>query len=244
MPNRLAVISDVHGNLPALEAVLKDIADRGGVDQYVMLGDYAAMNAWPGECVTRLRTLPNCLHVRGNTDRYALSENASGDPAKPHPLQAVFNWTRARLDADDRAFLRDLPVSHTIDVGAHRLIATHSTLDSDERSVNQATPDAELVELFKGDSATMLLTGHTHVQYARRLGATGKQIINPGSVGVPFDGDQRAAYAMVAADEVGNLTVRLRRVAYDVEAAISGVRAAGCPSEPLIVPRLRQAAPV
>src|SRR3954447_24586578 len=102
---RLAVLSDVHGNWPALVAVLADLAAQGGADQHVMLGDYAAMGAWPGECVARLRGLPNTRHIKGNTDRYLFADLRSpltdltpeAREAADRQREAVFGWSRDRV---------------------------------------------------------------------------------------------------------------------------------------------------
>jgi diadenosine tetraphosphatase ApaH/serine/threonine PP2A family protein phosphatase len=206
----LAVLYDIHANLPALEAVLAD-ADAAGADRFLLGGDYAALGAWPIETLDRLRALPNAQWIRGNWERWLPSmEEAPDIPF----VQGAGAWARQALGEDDIAGLAELPATTTID----GTLFSHASPVSDMRSFMPEPADDD-EEMMAGASARRLVFGHTHIQF-RRQGVDGVDLVNPGSVGLPFDGDQRAAYALV--DDAGEL--ELRRVAYDHERTAAAIR--------------------
>lgn len=251
MVRRVAVLSDVHGNLPALEAVLADIESGGGADEYVMLGDFAAMGAWPAESIAHLRAVPNLSAVRGNTDRHlAMGDRpelrgatAEARERERTTLDAIFGWAIERLSDADVAYLRGLPFQQPFQLGATPALAVHASPRTDEEPVVPATPDAELAQMLAGVAARIVFLGHTHVQFDRTEPATGIRVINPGSVGAPFDGDPRAAYAIVETEADAEPRIELRRVPYDIDAAVAGLRDRGFPAVEFVEARLRQARP-
>ena len=205
----IACLYDVHGNLPALEAVL---ADLGEADRYILGGDYALMGAWPAETVARLRELRPSTWIRGNADRW-LAE-------PPDQLRAAVDDARARLGDEVADVLAALPA--TAEDGD--MLVCHASPVSDMRSF-LAEPAEDEPELLDGVTASRLMFGHTHLQFRRM--ADGVELINPGSVGVPLDGDHRAAYAVIHDD--GRL--EQRRVAYDHMASAAKVRSLGAWAE-------------
>jgi putative phosphoesterase len=200
----IACLYDVHGNLPALEAVL---ADLGEADRYILGGDYALMGAWPADTVARLRELEPAIWIRGNADRW-LAE-------PPEQLQEAVDFARRELGpaADE---LTALPES----AEDGDMLVCHASPVSDVRGI-PPEPSDEDAELLEGVTATRLLFGHTHVAF-RRV-ANGIELVNPGSVGIPLDGDHRAAYALIHDDG----RVEHRRVAYDHMASAAKVRSLG-----------------
>jgi putative phosphoesterase len=200
----IACLYDVHGNLPALEAVL---ADFGEADRYILGGDYALMGAWPAETVARLRELEPAIWIRGNADRWL------ADP--PEQLQEAVGFARGELGAT-AAELAALP--ETAEDGG--MLICHASPVSDLRGI-PPEPSDEDAALLEGVTASRLLFGHTHVAFRRVAGAV--ELVNPGSVGIPLDGDHRAAYAVIHDDG----RVEHRRVAYDHEASAAKVRALG-----------------
>lgn len=218
---RTAVIFDVHGNLAALEAVLADAA-AAGVEGYAVGGDLALFGPDPAACVERLQALPDAVFVQGNTDRY-LAERRAMDPVP---------WFVERLGDERIAWLAGLPTRQ--ELAAHDALVVHATPRGDEEVLNDETPDAEAAAMVAGVTAATLLVGHVHLQYRRRVGDL--EVVNPGSVGLPFDGDQRAAWALL---EDG--VVERRRTAYDVEGVIAAVEASANPARELVARRLRAA---
>ena len=201
----IACLYDVHGNLPALKAVL---ADLGEADRYILGGDYALMGGWPAETVARLRELEPATWIRGNADRW-LAE-------PPEQLRAAVDDARARLGDEVADELAALPA--TAEDGD--LLVCHGSPVSDVRSF-LPEPAEDEPELLDGVTASRLMFGHTHLQFRRAAGDV--ELINPGSVGVPLDGDHRAAYAVIHDD--GRL--EFRRVAYDHQASAAKVRSLG-----------------
>jgi putative phosphoesterase len=201
----IACLYDVHGNLPALEAVL---ADLGEADRYILGGDYTFFGGWPAETVARLRELEPAIWIRGNGERW------TADP--PDQLREAIDNVRAQLGDTLVAELAALP--ETAEDGD--MLICHGSPVSDVRSF-LPEPAEDEPELLEGVTASRLMFGHTHLQFRRMAGDI--ELVNPGSVGVPLDGDHRAAYAVIHDD--GRL--ELRRVAYDHEASAAKVHSLG-----------------
>jgi predicted phosphodiesterase len=204
----LALLYDVHANLPALEAVLAD-AEAAGARRFVLGGDYTLFGAWPEETLARLREL-DAEWVRGNCDRWTADPDAA--PEIPEVRDAILR-SRELLGEADVAALGALPPELLRDGVRY----CHASPVSDVRSFlpEPADNDAELLARVE---EARLVFGHTHVQFTRR--ARGIELVNPGSVGMPTDGDHRAAYALVADDGA----LALRRVHYDHRASAAAVR--------------------
>ena len=219
----IALLYDVHGNLPALEAV---IADAGEVDEWVIGGDVALFGPWPAETVKRLRELPAAHWLRGNGERWVgAPHQAPDDPV----VQGAIAAGREALGTEVVRELAALPESIAL---AEATRCWHGSPVSDVRSFLPDPADDE-DELLDGVTERRLIFGHTHLPFARS--AHGIELVNPGSVGMPLDGDPRAAYAVIDADGV-----QLRRVAYDHEAAAAR---AGEVSGELFAQRIRTAHP-
>jgi predicted phosphodiesterase len=203
----LALIYDVHGNLPALEAVLEDAADAGA-ERFLLGGDYALFGAWPLESVERLREL-EAVWIRGNVDRWTAAPEEA-----PDQVQEAIVVCRELLSDDVVGELAALPESHT-EAG---VLYCHGSPVSDVRSF-PPEPAEEDAELLLGVEARRVVFGHTHLAFMRE-GPGSVELVNPGSVGMPLDGDHRAAYALV--DDDGR--VQHRRVVYDHLASAAAVR--------------------
>jgi predicted phosphodiesterase len=204
----LALLYDVHGNLPALEAVLDD-ASAVGADRFLLGGDYALMGAWPLETVERLRELEPAVWIRGNVDRWtAAPEDA------PEAVHAAIARCRELLGERVVGELAALPESHT----EEGVLYCHGSPVSDVRSF-LPEPAEEDAELLLGVETRRVVFGHTHLAF-RREGPGGVDLVNPGSVGIPLDGDRRASYALVGADG----EVEHRRVEYDHAASAAAIR--------------------
>jgi diadenosine tetraphosphatase ApaH/serine/threonine PP2A family protein phosphatase len=205
----LALLYDVHGNLPALEAVLRD-ATAQGAERFGLGGDYALFGAFPAETVARLREL-DAFWIRGNGERW------TGDPGAddaPEPMRPAIAACRDALGPGLVSELAALPFDH-VEAGAR---FCHASPVSDMRSFLPEPADAD-AELLEGVRDELLVFGHTHLPF-ERVAASGTRLVNPGSVGLPFDGDQRAAYALLTDDGA----VEHRRVVYDHEASAAAVR--------------------
>ena len=202
-----ALLYDVHGNLPALEAVLAD-ARAEGAAEFVLGGDYALFGAFPLETVARLREL-DAVWIRGNTDRWL--EDANDLPASDLNERALAHCRDALGELGPQ--LAALAPTATVD-GA---LVCHASPRSDMRSFMPA-PTEQDAELLSDGDPDVLVFGHTHLQFRRPSGR--HTLVNPGSVGLPFDGDRRAAYALWR----GPGDFELRRVAYDSDAYAADLR--------------------
>lgn len=207
----LALLYDVHGNLPALEAVLAD-ASAAGVDDYLIGGDVALFGPWPLETVTRLRELAPATWIRGNGERWTADEGAA-----PAPLRGATAAAREALGTDLVDELTALPESTLVRAGTR---AWHGSPVSDVRSFTPEPGDDE-DELLAGVTEQRLVFGHTHLPFKRTSDVHGIELVNPGSVGLPLDGDHRAAYALLRDDG----TIEHRRVTYDHASVPAALRA-------------------
>jgi diadenosine tetraphosphatase ApaH/serine/threonine PP2A family protein phosphatase len=207
------LLYDVHGNLPALEAVLAD-AETVGVDRWLLGGDYALFGGWPAETLELLGELPDAIWLRGNGERWAAApDQAPDDPVVQGAIGAVL----AILGPVEVAEQARLPESAELDPGTR---AWHGSPVSDVRSF-LPDPMPEDAELLEGVTDQRLVFGHTHVPFIRFDAEHGVELVNPGSVGMPFDGNPRAAWAVIHPDG----TVEHRRARYDHAAAARRVRA-------------------
>jgi putative phosphoesterase len=205
----LGVLYDIHGNLPALDAVLEE-TQLAGDDRYLLGGDYALFGAWPAETVARLREL-DATWIRGNVDRWV---DDPGEDDLPDEVRGAIGRCRELLDAETIAELGALPAA-LVEGGVRYC---HASPLSDLRSFPpEAGPEDE--ELLAGAEQARVVFGHTHLQFTR-VGGVGTELVNPGSVGIPLDGDHRAAFALAHPDG----RIELRRVEYDFQASASAVR--------------------
>jgi diadenosine tetraphosphatase ApaH/serine/threonine PP2A family protein phosphatase len=206
----LACLYDIHGSLPALEAVLADAA-AAGADAYLLGGDYGAWGPHPLECVGRLRELPHTTWIRGNGERW------TREPPLDRPDVVASLRERPSGYGSDEGWLYSLLAQVELD-GA---LYVHGSPLSDAESF-PAEPGADDERLLAGVADTSVVFGHSHLQF-RRAGPNGTTLINPGSVGMPLDGDVRGAYAI--RHDGGEF--EFRRVEYDVERAAAAYEALG-----------------
>jgi predicted phosphodiesterase len=200
----LAVLYDIHGNLVALDEVLKD-AEAAGADSYLLGGDFASWSPWPLQTVERLRALPNTTWIRGNGERW-LREPPADRPDVAAELRELDSglgteegWLyslQAQFELDGVLYVHGSPLS---DVDSFAAVAS----GDDER-------------MLVGVRDKTVVFGHSHLQF-KRAGPHGTTLINPGSVGMPLDGDVRAAYALRHDDG----EFEFRRVEYDNDRAAS-----------------------
>jgi putative phosphoesterase len=201
-----ALLYDIHGNLPALEAVL---ADAGAVDEFLLGGDYATFGAWPVETIERLRELERAEWIRGNVDRWLV------DPAgMPDFMEELVERSREMIGDELCRELAALPETAT----RGDTLYCHGSPVSDMDSFYPEPHETD-AERLGGVTARRVVFGHTHLSFERD-GPNGVQLVNPGSVGMPLDGDHRAAYAVIDGDRL-----QLRRVEYDWETSVAAVRA-------------------
>jgi predicted phosphodiesterase len=228
---RFAVLSDIHANLEALEAVLDD-ARQQRCAQFVCLGDVVGYNANPSECVQRIQEL-ECPVVKGNHDEQA--SNTLPTEGFNELAEEAIDWTRDQLSAEQKSWLADLRLTRQV----HDFAIVHATLDAPKRW-GYVFNELDAIASFTHQQSSLCFFGHTHWPMAfirdgavqrvaiDRLQLTNEKqyFVNTGSVGQPRDRDWRAAYCIYDTDEQ---TIEQRRVIYDLATAQRKVRAAGLP---------------
>ncbi len=236
---RYALISDIHANLPALDAVLADIARRGDADATYHLGDLVGYAPWPDETVARLRER-GISGIAGNYDStvgtgYKHCGCKYEDPQQEALSHESYAWTRARVTPETRRFLAALPFRiDLLPLGGHasgpRVVLVHGTPTLNTVYWTADRPDAfcsQMARLAGLKAGDVIAFGHTHVPWHRVV--EGIHFVNTGSVGRPKDGDWRAGYVLLDVDATG-ARVEFIRAEYDVDATMAAIRASTLPA--------------
>jgi putative phosphoesterase len=244
---RIAIFSDIHGNSIALDAVLASIDAAGGVDGFWFVGDAAALGHDPAATVSSLASIPGLVAVRGNTDRYIVTENLeeapnfaamlAGDEATRNRAAIMIRsmeWARDALAASgDLDWVASLPTDARVELpdGTRVLIVHASPGTDDGPGLRDTQSDEEIRALIAGADADLIIVGHTHLPIDRTV--DGVRIWNLGSVSMPFTDDVRAMWTLLEADESG---YRLERhyAEYDIDAMLAAAAAVEHPAIDLI----------
>ncbi len=226
---RIAIFSDVHANLPALDAVLADIR-ASGVDATYALGDLVGYAPWPDEVLERLRAEAIPIVMGNYDDGTGFDRDECGcaytDPVEKALGDLGFAWTKAHTSDEHKAFLRTLAPQIRFEADGRRYLLVHGSPRRINEYLYEDKPDQTFARIATGAGADVIVCGHTHRPYDKRVGAT--RFVNVGSAGKPKDGDPRACWALL--DTTAD-TVEFHRVAYDVEAAARAIEASDLPHE-------------
>jgi predicted phosphodiesterase len=218
---RVAALYDIHGNLPALEAVLEDVRDND-VDLIIVGGD--VVGPMPQETMARLLRLDiPARFIHGNGDRVVIA-HARGEPIDEVPTRYrdCIAWIAERLDNASRRAMAEWPLTCELEIdGLGQVLFCHATPQNDVDCFTRVTPDDRVKQLFAGVHARTVVCGHTHMQFDRIVGDV--RIVNAGSVGAPFAPPAGAHWLLLGPD------VQLRQTPYDVARAADEMRATGCP---------------
>jgi predicted phosphodiesterase len=219
---RVAILSDVHGNIRALEACLEDLEREGGADVIVGAGDFCMDGPKPRRVLETLQEI-GARCVRGNTERYIAMESI--DLFDEEGRDSIL-WQRDQVGETWLAWMRALPFSMTFGEGRDRLFISHANPKTDDEHVWPDADDATLEKFFGDVDASAFAFGHLHLPYTRAW--RGKLLVNVSSAGLPKDGDPRAHYAILT-QRSGGWQVRSRRVDFDVEKAMRDLDKSGIP---------------
>ncbi len=247
---RIAVLSDIHGNTLALDAVLDDIRQQGGADAYWIVGDLAAMGPDPVGALEQMAELPNAVFVRGNTDRYVCNLVNPKDTllwaqeAPQHALGiierlAMLTWAQGALIASGwMNWMTSLPLEHrTALPDGTRVLLVHAAPGTDDGDgIIPTLSDDALAHIVEGSEADLIFVGHTHDQLDRTINNV--RVINLGSVSLPWAPDLRASYYLIEADERGHRLIH-RRVGYDYAAVIAQLQRRNHPGIDVLGARFR-----
>lgn len=225
---RVAALYDIHGNLPALEAVLAALADDP--PEAVVVGGDVCAGPMPAEVLARLRSLPyQVLWLRGNADRTVVMgfDGTIPDELRDHPLYEGDAWAAGFLGREDRDFLASLPPLLALEItGIGEILFCHGTARSDEERVTTVTPPERLARILGDAGAAFVVAGHTHRQFDRSAG--GRRMINAGSVGRPYE-HRPGAYWLALGP-----APRLMHTPYDVARADALFHELGYPAADLM----------
>lgn len=218
---RVAALYDIHANLPALEAVLEKVR-KSGVDQIIFGGD-ALPGPMPRETLALLRSLDiPAQFIAGNGDRVVLEYLAGKEPLEvPEQFREVIRWNARQLLPEDVQFLARWPKTLRLQIpGVGEVLFCHATPRNDTDIFTRLTPEDHLQPIFAGSDASLVVCGHTHMQFDRTIG--GIRIVNAGSVGMPF-GEPGAYWLLLGPG------IELRRTPYDFSRAAALIRATEYP---------------
>jgi len=223
MPMRIATLNDIHGNLPALEAVLADV-EAAGVDRIVLGGD-VALGPMPRQTLDRLFDLGDrvvALHGNGDRELVSVFDGSPPDPSTTDAWREAAGWAGHSLERRHRDYLAGLPPTLTLEVdGVGEVLFCHATPRNDLEVFTEASPDARVAPMFAGVRSDLVVCGHTHMQFDRRIGDV--RVVNAGSVGMPYA--EPGAYWLLLGPGV-----QLRRTAYDLDGAAARIRATDFPA--------------
>ncbi len=218
---KVALIGDVHANLPALEAVLAHILSQGVITTW-NLGDFVGYGAFPEQVVECLQH-EGIVSIIGNYDLKVLRfprKTAKWEKSKHSTKFIAFRWAYENLSEESLAYLSTLPREIHLDVKGWNVLLTHGSPASNEEHLTPDTSKERLKELAQITNANIILCGHSHQPFTRRVG--GVWFINPGSVGRPDDGDPRASYAILHI-EPHKIDVVHYRLEYDLDRAVTAI---------------------
>lgn len=226
----IAVFSDVHGNLPALEAVLADIRARKP-DRLICAGDLVGYAPFPNEVIEKIRRegIPT---VAGNYDDGVGNDRddcgcAYKDERSRENGQKSLEWTKSHTSPENKAFLASLPLSIRLLAGRWRLLVVHGSPRKINEYLYEDKPESTLRRVIEGSEADILICGHTHIPFHRVI--DGKHLINAGSVGKPKHGKPAAVYALLDVDQ--EVRVDFIELPYDVETTARAIEASELPHE-------------
>ncbi|GHO80864.1 hypothetical protein KSD_86350 [Ktedonobacter sp. SOSP1-85] len=247
---RLAILSDIHGNSIALDAVLEDIQKQGGADGYWILGDFSALGYDPVGVLERVTTLPNASFTRGNTDRYIITGERPGPTleevqAQPHlvarlaELSANFAWTQGFIQARGWwDWLAELPLEvRLILPDGTRVLGVHAAPGLDDGpGIHPALSEEELRKALALAEADLVIVGHTHFPLERRVDNI--HVLNLGSVSNPIIPSLQASYALLDAN-TNDYQLQHHFVDYDHQAVIETIQKISHPAEKFLTQFMR-----
>lgn len=230
---RIAVLSDIHGNLVALDACLADLHAQGGADAIIAAGDLCLDGPKPKKVLQRLEEI-GAQAIRGNTDRMIA---APGDEALEGIERDQVDWTRAELGEKYLTWLAELPFAMRVGGEANELLVVHANPLNDREHLWPDADDETLERLLDGEPANAIAFGHLHLPYVRMW--RGKLLANVASCGLPKDGDARGCYAIFT-ERSGGWEVKHRRVEFDVKKVATQLAGCGIPGSAELIATLRR----
>lgn len=227
---RMAIISDIHANITALEAVLDDVKQQR-VEAVYCLGDLVGYAAFPNEVIDRIQRDGTPTIVGNYDDGVGFDRDECGcayrDPEEQRLGDLSLRWTQRTVTSDRKAFLRTLQSEIRFEADGKRLRLVHGSPRRMNEYLFEDRPLSSFQRLAATSDADVLLFGHTHKPYTKRV--DGVLFVNAGSVGKPKDGDPRACYVVM--DTAGDVAVEFRRIPYNIDVAATAIRESSLPDK-------------
>jgi putative phosphoesterase len=214
MSVKIAALSDIHGNATALNYVIKDM-EKQGINKVIILGDVVMKGPSPAEVMNELKKLDILGWIKGNTDVWfeEIGENDEPKTDKEKKLYSFYSYARKKMNKEDIEFINNLPVEYSLTYNGIKILCVHGTPKSIVEAIDNSVPVEEIKEAIKDVKEDVILCGHSHCSFIGEI--DGKKIFNAGSIGNPFDNDNRASYGIL---DFSNENVELinRRVSYPI----------------------------
>lgn len=230
---RIAVLSDIHGNLVGLDACLADLHAQGGADAIIAAGDLCLDGPKPKKVLQRLEEV-GAQAIRGNTDRYL---GAPGNETFETMEHAQLEWTRHDLGEKYLRWLADLPFAIRIGEDDNQLLVVHANPSTDNEHLWPDADEETLTRLIGSEHANTIAFGHLHLPYVRFW--RGKMLVNVASAGLPKDGDARVGYSIFT-ERPGGWEVKQRRIEFDVKRVATQLASCGIPGSDELIATLRR----
>jgi putative phosphoesterase len=230
---RIAVVSDIHGNLVGLDACLADLHAQGGADAIIAAGDLCLDGPKPKKVLQRLEEI-GAQAIRGNTDRYLATPGSETFETLEH---SQLEWTRHELGEKYLQWLANLPFAIRIGDDDNQLLIVHANPTTDSEHLWPDADEATLERLIGDEQANAIAFGHLHLPYVRTW--RGKMLVNVASAGLPKDGDARVGYAIFT-ERPGGWEVKHRRVDFDVKRVATQLASCGIPGSEELIATLRR----
>jgi putative phosphoesterase len=225
---KIALVGDIHSNIHAVKAVLLQ-AKKHGAECVWDLGDMLGFGAFPDEVVGLLRK-KGALGIAGNFDTKIMKfpKKASAWQHEKDPDKFVMlKFSYEKLSSSNRKYVKGLPAKKELEIAGRKILLVHASPESDREHLGPDTPEERLLEIAAKSGSDIIICGHSHRPFVRKAGNT--VFINPGTVGLPDDGDPRASFAMLEISSKNGVKVHHYRVDYDVRAAAGAVAGKGLP---------------
>ncbi len=233
---RIAILSDIHGNLVGLDACLADLQQQGGADAVVAAGDLCMDGPKPKKVLQRLQEI-GAQCIKGNTDRYLSASGESEMHGAEDSERPRIAWIRSDLGEKWLTWMRDLPFALRFGEETNQLLVVHANPLDDEEHLWPDADEPTLERLIGKERASTIAFGHLHLPYVRIWRA--KMLVNVSSAGLPKDGDPRACYAILT-ERDGGWEIKHRRVAFDVKKVATQLADCGIPGSAELITTLRR----
>ncbi len=225
---KITLLADIHGNLPALDAVLRHAINRGTIQTILNLGDLTGYGPFPEQVVSWSKN-DQIINILGNYDKKVISKShrkSGWGKVKNGDKRAMFAWTYQALSKASRKYLHSLPKTRLVEFGGYKILMAHGSPESISEHLGPATTEERLATLAGGTKADIILCGHSHQPFIKKV--NGVLFINPGSVGRLDDGDPRASYAILDLNN-SRIDIQFFRVPYNIMSAVRAIRLNGLP---------------